>query len=105
MNCRQCGAGLLEGARFCSVCGAEVIPGTASGYIPQPGYRPALLRPRYGRKVAGVCAALARYYGMDVMLLRILALILLLGFGTGFLAYVIAWIVIPEEPYSLPVGA
>jgi len=42
---------------------------------------------------------------MDVMLLRILALILLLGFGTGFLAYVIAWIVIPEEPYSLPVGA
>jgi len=57
-----------------------------------------LLRPRYDRKIAGVCAAFARSYGWDITMVR-LALVLLAVFGGGgVLAYVICWIVIPEDP-------
>jgi len=61
-----------------------------------------LLRSRYDRKVAGVCAAFARSYGWDVTMVR-LALVLLAVFGGGgVLAYVVCWIVIPEEPVGMP---
>jgi len=57
-----------------------------------------LVRPRDNRIIAGVCAGLADYTGMDVNLLRVIvALVTLITVGTGVLAYVIAWIVIPEE--------
>ncbi len=57
-----------------------------------------LIRPRAGRIVAGVCAGLADYLGVDVNLIRIVfAVLTILGIGTGVLAYLIAWIVIPEE--------
>jgi phage shock protein C len=57
-----------------------------------------LIRPREGRIVAGVCAGLANYLGVDVNLIRIVfAVLTILGIGTGVLAYLIAWIVIPEE--------
>jgi phage shock protein C len=61
-----------------------------------------LLRPRYDRKVAGVCAAFARAYGWDVTVVRIVLLALVLFGGGGVLAYVICWIVIPEEPLGMP---
>ncbi len=58
----------------------------------------ALVRPRDNRIIAGVCAGLADYTGMDVNLLRVIvALVTLVTVGTGVLAYVLAWIVIPEE--------
>jgi phage shock protein PspC (stress-responsive transcriptional regulator) len=57
-----------------------------------------LVRPRDNRVIAGVCAGLADYTGMDVNLLRVIvALLTLFTVGTGVLAYVVAWIVIPEE--------
>ena len=55
------------------------------------------LRPRQGRVIAGVCAAFARYFDVDVTLVRVIwALLVVLG-GTGILAYLICWLVIPEE--------
>ena len=57
-----------------------------------------LVRKREGRIIAGVCAGLADYAGIDVNLLRVIvALISLFTVGTGVLAYLIAWAVIPEE--------
>ena len=57
-----------------------------------------LVRKRDDRIIAGVCAGLADYVGMDVNLLRVIvAVISLFTVGTGMLAYVIAWVVIPEE--------
>jgi len=57
-----------------------------------------LVRPRENRIIAGVCAGLADYTGMDVNLLRVIvALVTLVTVGTGVLAYILAWIVIPEE--------
>ncbi len=57
-----------------------------------------LLRSRKGRIVAGVCAGLAEYFGMDVTLVRVIvAAIAVITGGTGVLAYLIAWAIIPEE--------
>jgi phage shock protein C len=56
-----------------------------------------LYRLRDGRVVAGVCAGLAAYFGVDPTLVR-LAFALLTAFGgAGVLLYLCAWVVIPEE--------
>jgi phage shock protein C len=57
-----------------------------------------LVRNRDNRIVAGVCAGLADYLGMDVNLVRLLvAVVTLFTAGTAILAYLVAWAVIPEE--------
>ena len=53
--------------------------------------------------IGGVCAAFANAYGWNVVLIRILLVVATpLHLGLGFLAYVIGWIVIPEDPQILP---
>jgi phage shock protein C len=57
-----------------------------------------LVRNRGNRIIAGVCAGLADYLGMDVNVVRLLVAVLtLITAGTGILAYLVAWAVIPEE--------
>lgn len=57
-----------------------------------------LVRRRDDRIVAGICSGLADYLGMDVNLVRVLvALVTLFTAGTGIVAYLVAWAVIPEE--------
>lgn len=56
-----------------------------------------IVRPREGRKIAGVCQALANFFGLDVNIIRIVWLLAVLLGGTGLLAYLICWLVIPEE--------
>lgn len=56
-----------------------------------------LRRPRNGRVIGGVCAALARRFGWDVTLVRVLTVVSLLIPGPQLIFYVIAWIVIPGE--------
>jgi phage shock protein PspC (stress-responsive transcriptional regulator) len=66
-------------------------------------FRTKLVRPRQGRVIAGVCAGFAQAYGWDPVIVRIvLCLIVLFGAGTPILAYVIAWIVMPNAPYDYP---
>lgn len=51
------------------------------------------------RVIAGVCAGLAEWLGWDVALVRVLYLVVSL-FSAGFpgvIAYIILWIVMPEE--------
>jgi phage shock protein PspC (stress-responsive transcriptional regulator) len=53
--------------------------------------------------IAGVCAGFALRYGWDVALVRlVLVLALVCGVGTPFLAYLIAWIVMPNGQWALP---
>jgi phage shock protein C len=54
-------------------------------------------RSRQDRVIGGVCGGLGRYLEVDPVLLRIAAVALALSGGLGLLAYIIAWIVIPEE--------
>ena len=52
--------------------------------------------------LGGVCAGFAQAYAWDVVLVRILLCVLVFfGCGTPILAYFIAWIVMPNEPYFL----
>ena len=55
-----------------------------------------LVRPRSGKWIAGVCAALADRLGTSPALMR-LAFVLFGLFGVGELAYIALWIIIPKE--------
>jgi len=57
-----------------------------------------LYRSRSDRKIAGVCGGMAHYFGIDPVIPRIVWVALILGAGIGLFAYVICWIVIPNEP-------
>jgi phage shock protein C len=57
-----------------------------------------MVRPRQGRKIAGVCLAVANYFGIDVTIVRLIWVVALLPGGIpGILPYIICWIVIPSE--------
>jgi phage shock protein PspC (stress-responsive transcriptional regulator) len=57
-----------------------------------------LRRPKDDRMLAGVCSGLGRYAGIDPVLVRLIwAVGTFFSLGTGFLIYLIAWIIIPEE--------
>ncbi|MDU1891616.1 MAG: PspC domain-containing protein [Dysgonomonas sp.] len=48
------------------------------------------------KMIAGVCSGVAAYLGIDVTIVRIVWVILFCVYGTGFLAYLIVWIVAPK---------
>ncbi len=57
----------------------------------------ALVRPRSGRMIAGVCAALARRFGMKPWQVRLLFLLSCLLPGPQFVLYIVLWIVLPQQ--------
>ena len=57
-----------------------------------------LYRSRTDRMIAGVCGGLAEYFNIDPTIVRIIAVVALIAGMGGFLAYIIMWIVVPEEP-------
>jgi phage shock protein C len=57
-----------------------------------------LVRSRDGRMLAGVCAGVAGYFGLDVTLVRVIwAVVSVLTGGAGVLAYLATWAIIPDE--------
>jgi phage shock protein C len=99
MYCTRCGVQTQESANFCSACGNP----TARNAYSAPTAYPKLSRPREDRKIAGVCAGFARYLGVDVALVRIIAIVLVLWPpGVGLIGYLIACIVMPNDPLRLP---
>ena len=59
-----------------------------------------LYRSRNDKKLAGVCAGLAKYLNMDVTVIRLIMVLLTLFVGGGLIAYIVCALVIPEEPYE-----
>jgi phage shock protein PspC (stress-responsive transcriptional regulator) len=88
MYCNHCGKQNPDDARLCAYCGAAGAGGTTER---------RLVRPRADRKIAGVCAGVAQYYGWSPTTVRLLWLLLFLFAGTGGLLYIILWIVMPNE--------
>jgi len=59
---------------------------------------PTLVRPRHDRIIAGVCSGLARRFGWNVTVVRVLAVASIVLPGSQLLIYAICWLVIPSEP-------
>jgi phage shock protein PspC (stress-responsive transcriptional regulator) len=103
MFCSHCGKPIESSSRFCPACGATVSP--ASSPFTADAYRPAarLTRPRSPRIIAGVCSGFALHYGWDLNLVRVITALFIILTGVGALAYIAAWVIIPEAPYALPI--
>ncbi len=56
-----------------------------------------LTRNENDKLVGGVCSGMANYFGIDPVIIRVIAFILILFYGLGLMAYIILWIVLPGE--------
>jgi phage shock protein C len=57
-----------------------------------------LYRSGKDRIIGGVCGGLAEYFDVDVSLVRLAWIVFTMLGGSGILAYLIAWLVIPRNP-------
>ena len=92
-RCPFCAEMIRAEAVKCRFCGS-IVESRALGGLTRPW-----LRPRDGRKIAGVCLGLADQFGVSVTLIR-LAFILGFLFSVGIpfvLVYVVLWLVMPDE--------
>jgi phage shock protein C len=77
--------------------------------VPRTGTR--LYRSRSDRMIAGVIGGLGAYLGVDPLILRVVTVLLtLMGAGALVVAYIVMWVLVPEEPlvpapdpYAVPV--
>lgn len=104
MFCTNCGESHNETANFCAKCGNRLraegfqqASQAASGFAAARAAERRLVRPMDDKWLAGVCSAFARYLNVDLALVRILWLSAVILFGTGILAYLICWLIIPRE--------
>ncbi len=94
MFCTQCGFELEGTDLFCARCGKETRPDAP----PRARASAAFSRPMDQKKIAGVCAGFARYFGVDTILMRVLwiALFIVTG-GLILFVYIGAWILMPKD--------
>ena len=51
------------------------------------------------KMIAGVCGGLAEYFAVDPVIVRLVfVLAVVFGAGSGILAYIILWIIVPQKP-------
>jgi phage shock protein C len=102
MFCTKCGTELHDQDRFCAQCGLTTSRSATESATPKR----RLARSMQDKKIAGVCSGFAHYMDLDVILVRIVWLTLALASGVGFVAYLIAWIVMPKDSqyYTAPVA-
>lgn len=56
-----------------------------------------LYRNENDKVIGGVCSGLANYFGVDVVIMRVIALALFFAGGFGFLTYIILWVIVPSS--------
>jgi phage shock protein C len=91
MNCGQCGSDLGVDSARCRNCGA------ASG-APR-----RLMRSSSRGRIAGVCAGIASYLGVDVVAVRVAWVVFSIvpgGIVFGVIAYIAAWLVMSDDNVS-----
>jgi phage shock protein PspC (stress-responsive transcriptional regulator) len=97
MICSNCQREIADYSNFCYFCGMRQHVSTGC-----PSHAPKrLTKSRTDRKLAGVCGGIAEYCGIDSTILRViwvLAVILPIPLVPATLAYIIAWIAMPQAP-------
>ena len=53
------------------------------------------------KKIAGVCTGVAEYFKLDVSIVRLVWVLLTLGWGVGLVAYIACALLIPEKPEDI----
>jgi phage shock protein C len=95
MYCTQCGTQLTDTAQYCTSCGKPTGP--SMPFTPVAEAPRKLRRIREGKKIAGVCAGFAEYFGTDVTVMRIIWVALtVLPPHIGLIGYIVAWAVLPK---------
>jgi phage shock protein PspC (stress-responsive transcriptional regulator) len=93
-SCPYCAEEIRAEAVKCRFCGSFV----ASSPLTRTWYRS-----RTDKKIAGVCAGLAREFGISTSLVRLAFLLgTLIGGGMGIVIYLVLWVVMPYRPGRLP---
>jgi phage shock protein PspC (stress-responsive transcriptional regulator) len=69
---------------------------TSAHYSHETRRTKKLYRDKEKGMIGGVAAGLGHYFGIDAVWIRVLLILLVWGAGTGILAYIILWIVVPE---------
>ncbi len=69
-----------------------------------PGER-KFYRAEEGKWLGGVCKGLANYFGIDVLVVRIIFLVFFFAFGFAAIAYIILWAVLPSSASTVIGGA
>jgi phage shock protein PspC (stress-responsive transcriptional regulator) len=97
-RCPYCAEEIRAEAVKCRYCGSGVEGG---GPLTRTWYRS-----RRDRMIAGVCAGLAREFGLSVSIVRLVfVLAVLVGWGMGLVVYLALWVIMPwrpDEPPELP---
>jgi phage shock protein PspC (stress-responsive transcriptional regulator) len=75
---------------------SDAPAGGAAHLSPDPGPR-RLYKSSDDRMIAGVCAGIAEYFGIDVVIVRVIAVALVFAGGAGLLAYLAAWLLVPNS--------
>ena len=57
-----------------------------------------LYKSKTDKKLCGVCAGIANYFNIDPTIVRLIWVLLIFGYGSGLLAYLVAALIMPEEP-------
>ena len=59
-----------------------------------------LFRSKKDRVLGGVCGGLGNYFNIDPVIIRVITVALFFAGLLGLLGYIIAWIIVPQEPVS-----
>ena len=57
-----------------------------------------LFRSRTNKQIAGVCGGLGKYFDIDPTIIRLVWVVAVFCAGGGLFAYLLAMIIIPQEP-------
>lgn len=60
-----------------------------------------LMKSQSNKKLSGVCAGLAKYFGMDATVMRLIFALSLLLFGFGLTIYIVCLALMPSEPEQI----
>jgi phage shock protein C len=98
MLCGNCHRDIAEYSNFCYYCGARQARAAGMSVAHK-----RLMRSPVDSKIAGVCGGVAEYLEVDSTIVRLVWVIIVVftALIPGILAYVIAWVLMPEAP--LPV--